>query len=255
MTHEYSPSPNSILSTLWSRQIAERKRSPSSSKPRATNFNNFALIGSFDTLCRHEKALTKEIDGFTSRLETWDKGPPSTEALPARTRSAPAGGRSKPANEGGSLLPEVEEYEEFVERTGLTGGWDPVDHKRFLRILAEHGVSFAFSTMRVCSWLQPPVLIPPDSTLVLLRKFPSFLGATSFSVDVVFIPHRCHSGDRKVAIAPRWSLKIRVWELDTQGLESSWKASGCLQFESSGGISSKALCASLCMQFRRRTEH
>ncbi|GAQ92290.1 hypothetical protein KFL_009680020 [Klebsormidium nitens] len=100
---------------------------------------------SYDTLCRHERVLSKEIDGFGSRLESWDRGPSSPEALPARTRSAPLGGRSKGAKEGGGLLPEVEEYEEFVERTGLMGGWDPVDHKRFLRILAEHGGDYSLS--------------------------------------------------------------------------------------------------------------
>ena len=95
---------------------------------------------SYDTLCRHERTLSKDVDGFASRLETWDRSEGSPEALPARTRSAPAGGRIQSEKGGGSLLPEVEEYDEFVGRTGVTGGWDPVDHKRFLRILAEHGV-------------------------------------------------------------------------------------------------------------------
>lgn len=119
------------------------------------NLTTLASPCSYDTLCRHEKTLTKDVDGFASRLETWDHVIPSAEALPARTRSAPAGGRKQVAKEGGSLLPEVEEYEEFVERTGLMGGWDPVDHKRFLRILAEHGVGFR-CLFGVCVFLVSP---------------------------------------------------------------------------------------------------
>jgi hypothetical protein len=90
----------------------------------------------------------------------------------------------------------------------------------------------------------------------LVRKFSSFLDATSCDVDVVFIPHCCHSSDRKAAIALQWSLRNSIWEWTPKVSKAAGRQAGACNVKAAEGGFLAELCApALCVQFRRRTEH
>mmetsp|Transcript_14975 Transcript_14975/g.35698 ORF Transcript_14975/g.35698 Transcript_14975/m.35698 type:complete len:475 (+) Transcript_14975:271-1695(+) len=108
----------------------------------------------YNSLMDEEELLLRELDAFTSRLQSpaWEEAE-VPEAGPSGTHRPPLGRRTQEdgGNSGnGGLLPEVIMFEEFRAEYGDTGNWHPEEHKEFLRILKSCRYDYGEAVMVCC---------------------------------------------------------------------------------------------------------
>eukprot|EP00898_Chlorokybus_atmophyticus_P005095 jgi/Chlat1/5587/Chrsp369S05369 len=94
-----------------------------------------------------ERLLSQEVSASVRRVDEWESAAGSNknaaveqtshhQQRPATTPGRPSSRRLSRTNSESGVAPEVREFEEFVDRTGALGGWDPRDHEQFCKLLA-----------------------------------------------------------------------------------------------------------------------
>ncbi|KAM6301620.1 LOW QUALITY PROTEIN: coiled-coil domain-containing protein 112 [Podargus strigoides] len=85
----------------------------------------------YEQLLKEEKTAINELSAFDRKVELWALGSSTTEKV-LKLPSAISADKTLEIQ-----LPEVVEFERFLQRTGWQGGWDD-DHQNFLKVWRRH---------------------------------------------------------------------------------------------------------------------
>ncbi|XP_043102198.1 coiled-coil domain-containing protein 112 isoform X2 [Puntigrus tetrazona] len=83
---------------------------------------------SFEELLKDERSVWQEICVVQKKMESWS----------VSVRAEAGGRRSEKPRSWTSLPAEVSALQTFLQRTGRDGGWDPFDHRSFLKVWTKH---------------------------------------------------------------------------------------------------------------------
>ncbi|GMH42276.1 hypothetical protein BSKO_10195 [Bryopsis sp. KO-2023] len=91
----------------------------------------------FDELSREEQLLSRDIELMVESLNASSAhaGPGNVSSSKPHPKKPPQCSNWIPGSNGAGVLPDVLEYDEYVQTHGETKGWHLQDHKEFLRVL------------------------------------------------------------------------------------------------------------------------